>query len=469
MFPFTEKIRCGFGRGDINGYRLPEYMPSADELADGRDLVPTENTQQLTTLKMPGEDASFSMLALKTAWCYTEVASDQEQTIYLRLGAFSEKRGESNAIFVEIFVNGICACHTRTCRTMPAHGEGVNIVKLQLQPGINNILCFAWQHCTLVFEPATEKEYTDELPTLRNLCRNNYPAPGTPERTKFNHCIRNGVELMDSIFYEHYLEEMCHSRQATVAEIHHRYPILAYWDWAAEKVLNEIQKTTVEPGHIAAWHLYNMGYIFKTATGCFGIDVNHRLSYIFADVLDFLLVTHNHGDHRSMVLFQEMKKRGKKVVTNFFAADGYMRPPATFQFGDITVEVEENDHNNTLKKFMAVYRITCGKEPNAPVIYHSGDACRTEQFHPSGPIDIWIVHPRVGLDTSVGADILSPKQIWFSHLWEMGHCLNTEMRTVDAWEAEDDIAIIHKKHPQIIGKIPYWGELLSFPIITARD
>ena len=63
-----------------------------------------------------------------------------------------------------------------------------------------------------------------------------------------------------------------------------------------EKVFKETAETVV--GDVpAVWSVYNMGYIVKTRESLFSIDLVHRRDTEFAPMLDFALITHNHGDH----------------------------------------------------------------------------------------------------------------------------------------------------------------------------
>ena len=66
MFPFAGKIICGLGEGNVNGYRQ-DYMPYATELAKATEANAQE-TESSLAIKFPGEEATFSMLALKSAW-----------------------------------------------------------------------------------------------------------------------------------------------------------------------------------------------------------------------------------------------------------------------------------------------------------------------------------------------------------------------------------------------------------------
>ena len=66
---------------------------------------------------------------------------------------------------------------------------------------------------------------------------------------------------------------------------------------AFEKVMREVKATAVTGDVPAIWSVYNMGYIVKTRESLFSIDLNHRRGTEFAPMLDFALITHNHGDH----------------------------------------------------------------------------------------------------------------------------------------------------------------------------
>jgi len=115
--------------------------------------------------------------------------------------------------------------------------------------------------------------------------------------------------------------------------------------------------------------------------------------------LDFLLVTHNHDDHYNMRLLRAMSAHKKKVISNFFAADGYSKYPAFFEMSDtVSITTNETDHNSVLKKFMTTFQMECRTQQGGEVVlFSSGDTCNAAQLCPSKPVDVYIVHPRVGL------------------------------------------------------------------------
>ena len=127
--------------------------------------------------------------------------------------------------------------------------------------------------------------------------------------------------------------------------------VLQYYDYSLDRIVADIPQTIVKPGTVVIWYLYNMGVIVKTKKSLFGIDVHHRRAAELAELLDFALVTHGHGDHFSYPLFHAMtEKLGKTVVQNFNhkgkAVNGYTpeksNAPVTARDCSIATVAEED-------------------------------------------------------------------------------------------------------------------------------
>ena len=109
------------------------------------------------------------------------------------------------------------------------------------------------------------------------------------------------------------------------------------WDWfglarktalqrlddAFDKVLMEV-KAAVVTDKPAIWLVYNMGVIVKTKETCFSIDLKHRRAPEIAPLLDFALITHNHGDHFTEGFYKAMNGAGKTVLSNFKDKDAFV-------------------------------------------------------------------------------------------------------------------------------------------------
>ena len=136
-------------------------------------------------------------------------------------------------------------------------------------------------------------------------------------------------------------------------------PILIYYRSAFDRVLEDIKNSSVEEGTVELWQLYNMGYVVKTSSGCFAIDISHRWAKELAPYIDFLCVTHNHADHYNKELIQAMFDLGKPVLSNYLQDESYeytSKTPTDYTIGDFAIHTSITDHNNSgLSNFVTVF------------------------------------------------------------------------------------------------------------------
>ena len=201
---------------------------------------------------------------------------------------------------------------------------------------------------------------------------------------------------------------------------------------AFEKVFREARETAV--GDVpAVWSVYNMGYVVKTHESLFSIDLHHRRALEFAPLLDFALITHNHGDHYRLPFYQAMNGAGKTVVSNFLdnygAADwrkgghywdagGYARGVRTFSLRDVEIRTSLVDHNQYLVDFTTAFEIRVGSWR----MYHSGDCGNAAKLGTVwGAPDLWTFFPGCGVDVAEALGKIGAKKTVFGHLWELGH------------------------------------------------
>ena len=226
-----------------------------------------------------------------------------------------------------------------------------------------------------------------------------------------------------------------------------------------EKVRKEIRTTKVKNGTVAVWLLYNMGYIVKTPTTTFGVDLNSRHLDELLDMIDFGMITHSHGDHNTKEFSHGMVKRGKPILAAFDiknVEEMRVEHNGVYTFGDVTVRVTVGDHNKKKRNFVASYEIDCGARTNHTVIYHTGDSSNYTQLVPEKPVDIFIPHMRVSLNIQAAIDNFKPRHVFLSHLQELGH-------RIDKWRWTFHDALKDKKkykHDHLW--IPCWGERIIY-------
>ena len=244
------------------------------------------------------------------------------------------------------------------------------------------------------------------------------------------------------------------------------------WDWfgltrkaalqrlddAFDKVLAEV-KSTVVADRPAVWLVYNMGVIVKTKEACFSIDLKHRKAPEIAPLLDFALITHNHGDHYTGEFYKAMNGAGKTVISNFkdnygtknWGKDGgYTRAVKAFRIKDVEIRTSLTDHNGYLVDFTTAFEVHVGNY----TIYHSGDCSNVAKLNPTRRPDLWIVHPYCGMKAERGVEKMKPQLTVMAHLNELGHAR-------DRWRWTWSDGLKAKARAEEAGGaaiVPVWGE-----------
>ncbi len=230
--------------------------------------------------------------------------------------------------------------------------------------------------------------------------------------------------------------------------------VLRFLDAGFDKILREVPTTEVAEGTVVFWQIYNMGYVVKTPTQTFAVDVRHRRAAELEPLVDFTLITHNHGDHFTRSFCEAMEAAGKPVVSNFF--DNRWKTGSNggeYEFGDAKIRVNLVDHNAKLRRFVSTYEIDCGAASGNRVVYHVGDACDVAQLATEKPVDVFVPHLAVGLDVPKAVnETLKPKLTLLSHILELSH-------GIDKWRWSYKYAWgICAKCASDSVLLPVWGE-----------
>lgn len=252
----------------------------------------------------------------------------------------------------------------------------------------------------------------------------------------------------------------CTAKGEAAQKMRIKFAILNYFNEAFSCVRRSIESVQPRRGETHLFLLYNMGYVVKTPSSTFGIDICHPRAAELADKLDFLLITHNHSDHYSQPLIEALKRNGIPIVSNFIDTLHYSPGGRTFTFGEISVKTKCCDHNKRLEKFVLAYEIECGESAGNAIIFHSGDACSNLQALPDKTPDVFIPHLAVGMDIPKCAkETIKPKSILLSHILELGH-------EIGKWRWPISLGFkIANKCGSVPAYTPLWGD--SFKITKA--
>jgi hypothetical protein len=292
----------------------------------------------------------------------------------------------------------------------------------------------------------------------------NHPPDGTnrAERRQRMHVLQKACDQLPGSVYLTYRDAWDDAAETAVA-LEEEYLALSYLRTATHHTIQDIRKTHVKQGAVV-WHLYNMGYVFKTPNACFGIDLHFRNAEDLTEDLDFLLITHSHPDHYTKQLLDAMIAAGKPVITRWYPGSIIVKKPREFMFDTVRVKIDIGDHHYHIPVIgwnnMLMFQIDCGKATHPCTIYHGGDGNRFKKMRPDKALDLFIVHDQFPMDVTNAIHYLQPRITIVSHLMELGHSTRLpfplRLSFDDAFKELRDI-------DQDKAIILTWGERWLFP------
>lgn len=239
--------------------------------------------------------------------------------------------------------------------------------------------------------------------------------------------IQNLADNCSALTFSDYLN----ATTAVKNSLQKSHPILDGYDYAFDKVLSGVKNDIPETGEVLIWHLYNMGYVFKTTKGAFAIDIFHRRAEELAPYIDFYGITHKHEDHKSEALASKMSSLGKPVITNFIIGGCDIKyiseKQADYTVGAFNIHTFITNHNNSSTNVpVTVFKIKCGDGADDAIIIHSGDSnFRPEQFSTVKDTKVDIYIPRYaqtdGDENQIIGKVFNPKYVLLSHILELSH------------------------------------------------
>ena len=296
---------------------------------------------------------------------------------------------------------------------------------------------------------------------LQSLWNTTPLSPQDNERLQVFDKIQGLADLCSADYFEDYLNS-----SDQLAESKEKYDVLlSVYRQAFDRVLDEVANDVVEEGTAHIWMLYNMGYVIKTPSGCFAIDIMHRWADKLEPYLDFLCVTHNHQDHYDEGLIEAMLEAGKPVLSNYIAEGKVYTSTVqtTYTIGNFSIRTSITDHNNSgLSNFVTVFTIDCGADSNHLTLMHTGDS----NYKPSqytnilGSVNILIPRyaPNALTENNIigtGSGQTQPDYVLLSHILELTH--------ISAEESRWSLPMALERASQIQCDqtyVPMWGEKL---------
>lgn len=285
----------------------------------------------------------------------------------------------------------------------------------------------------------------------------------TTKRKELFDVIQGYADKTPASFFRDYLI----TSDAMCEPLEKREPMLIVYRKSFDKVLYEVQNTVVENGSVVVWQLYNMGYIIKTPSGCFGMDIMHRWAEKLAPHLDFMTISHNHQDHYNIPLIEKMRELGKPVLSNYIPnnSNTSKKSADNYTIGKFEIKTNITHHNNgDLLNFVTIYKIDCGDDADNFTILHVGDSnYNLSQYgNVIGNVDLFIARyaPNALTENYVlgtASNKVNPKYLFMSHILELTHIDISLSR----WSFELGLERASKMN-STNNFMPFWGEKFTY-------
>ena len=306
----------------------------------------------------------------------------------------------------------------------------------------------------------SQQPETEAPKTLEALWQTSPLVPDDETRLELFSIIQSYADTCSSMTFSSFLEAEDWLADALV-----KYDdILACYNAAFDRVLEGVANNTPATGEVHIWMLYNMGYVIKTPSGCFGIDIYHRRGEELAPYLDFYASTHQHQDHRCDALADAMIDAGKPVLTNYLEITAYeytSTESASYTIGNFSIQSFITNHNNgTTNVDVTVFKIDCGADTDNFILMHSGDSNFTaSQFESvqDDEINVYIHRyaPEALTENYVIGAVFEPDYVLLSHILELSHVDSDSSR----WTVEQGLTRASQINCDKT-YMPFWGEVL---------
>ena len=312
------------------------------------------------------------------------------------------------------------------------------------------------------YQENTKSEAVQEAAQMMQQFRKTSPLLLDNKRLVFWDSFQDYADKMVNTTFKEYLT----ATEKEASNMEDTIPMLHFYKEAFDKVLYEVKNTKVSHGSTLIWMLYNMGFVIKTPSGCFGIDLDHRLAEQLEPYLDFLLITHNHADHYNNKLVELMNSHGKPVLSNFYKENKEYtsKVPTRYEIGAFTISTDISDHLTDLKlpDFVTVFRIEAGEDSGSFSLLHCGDS----GFNPKhfvnvqGPVGMVVLRWGAARESDIlgtGEGQIKTDYAILSHLIELRH------RPYPHGQASITKTLEHLPTVKCENTImPFWGEKLTW-------
>jgi hypothetical protein len=200
-----------------------------------------------------------------------------------------------------------------------------------------------------------------------------------------------------------------------------------FYTFMIKKALQEIKTENVTEG-ATIWQIYNHGFVVKTSSSTFGVDLydyfNLKEFLELTDLIDVYFITHQHGDHYSSGLITGMKNLGKPVVgpSDFSQATIKMAAGEHQIIAGLKVTAHDGLHSVPVRQYEIVTL-------EGLKFLHTGDNQTSETLPKVVDIDVMLLNAWINESgvtswiegVRIAINKMKPKVTLPGHILELGH------------------------------------------------
>ena len=205
------------------------------------------------------------------------------------------------------------------------------------------------------------------------------------------------------------------------------YGTIPFYKSMIEKAIQEIKAENVTRG-ATIWQIYNHGFVVKTPSKTFGFDLkdyyNTNTFLDLANILDARFISHEHRDHYSISLINEMKAIDKPVVgpAEWSLVPVKMNSGDTRDIAGLSVTAHYGLHSAPVRQFEVV-------TSEGLKFLHTGDNQTSETLPDVGDIDVMLLNGWINESGTtswiegirIAINKMKPETTLPGHILELGH------------------------------------------------
>ncbi|NQT61868.1 MAG: T9SS type A sorting domain-containing protein [Candidatus Marinimicrobia bacterium] len=200
-----------------------------------------------------------------------------------------------------------------------------------------------------------------------------------------------------------------------------------FFSFMMEKTIMEIESEVVTEG-ATIWQSYNHGFIVKTPSVTFGMDLydyfDTNVFFELANLIDVYFISHRHSDHHSIGLIGAMNFLNKPIVgpAEYNQVSIGMNAGESMVIADLTVIAHDGLHSVPVRQFEIITQ-------EGLRFLHTGDNQDTENLPDISDVDVMMLNAWINdsgeqshIETiPIAIDLINPIVTLPGHILELGH------------------------------------------------